>query len=441
MNTHERLRAGVVGAVVAGALLVLGVQGPSASTTVATAATVPPQTALDWNTIAVNTVRAATPAKFQIEGLIYMSYVQAAVYDAVTAINGRYAPYHDLGLNARGASPRAAVAAAAYTTLSYYFPAQAQSLASIYTNYIGDTLKLIPLKAKFAGVAVGAAAAQDLIASRIGDGRDAPVATPFGVAPQAVGTWVFAPPPSIQSAQTPWVATMRPFLLDDASQFRAPPPPALTSPEYAKGVTETMTMGGAASTARTAAQTALGQCWNAYVTNQYNQLFRDTATKHEFDLVDTVRLLAMGNMVGADAGIGCMDSKYHYLLWRPISAIRNADEDGNAATTAAAGWTPLLVTPNHPEYPAAHGCVTSAEAEVLRDVLKTNDIQIDMAGATAGGTTLTTSRHYATVDDLEKEIVDARVYAGLHYRFSGEAGVALGKQVAQWDIEHGFQAK
>ena len=129
------------------------------------------------------------------------------------------------------------------------------------------------------------------------------------------------------------------------------------------------------------------------------------------------------------------------MLFRSISAIRNADLDGNAATTAAAGWTPLLVTPNHPEYPAAHGCVTSAEAEVLRDVLKTNDIQIDMAGATAGGTTLTTSRHYATVDDLEKEIVDARVYAGLHYRFSGEAGVALGKQVAQWDLEHGFQAK
>jgi hypothetical protein len=441
MNTHERLRAGVVGAVVAGALLVLGVQGPSASTSVATAATVPPQTALDWNTIAVNTVRAATPAKFQIEGLIYMSYVQAAVYDAVTAINGRYAPYHDLGLNARGASPRAAVAAAAYTTLSYYFPAQAQSLASTYTNYIADTLKLIPLKAKFAGVAVGAAAAQDMIVSRIGDGRDAPVSTPFGVAPQPMGTWVFAPPPSIQSAQTPWVAALRPFLLDDASQFRAAPPPALTSPEYARGVTETMTMGGAASTARTAAQTAIGQFWNANVINQYNQLFRDTATKHEFDLVDTVRLLAMGNMVGADAGIGCMDSKYHYLLWRPISAIRNADLDGNAATTAAAGWTPLLVTPNHPEYPAAHGCVTSAEAEVLRDVLKTNDIQIDMAGATAGGTTLTTSRHYATVDDLEKEIVDARVYAGLHYRFSGEAGVALGKQVAQWDLEHGFQAK
>jgi hypothetical protein len=437
----RRRRVGLVGAILAGTLLVLGVQGPSASTKVTAAATVPAQAALDWNTIAVNTVRAATPAKFQIEGLIYMAYVQAAVYDAVTAISGRYTPYHDLGVNARGASPRAAVAAAAYTTLSYYFPAQAQSLATTYTDYIATTLKLIPLKAKFAGVAVGAAAAENIIASRIGDGRDALVPTPYGVAPQPPGVWVFAPLPSLQSAQTPWVATMQPFLLQSALQFRAPAPPALDSAQYAKDLNEIKVMGGAASTARSAEQTAIAQFWNANVINQDNQMYRDTATKHSFDLVDTVRLLAMGDMVEADAGIACMDSKYHYLFWRPITAIRNADKDGNPGTDANATWTPLLTTPNHPEYPAAHGCNTAAAAEVLRTALKTAAVDVDIPGATGGGTTLTTSRHYATVDDMRKEIVEARIDAGLHYRNSANAGVTLGQQVAQWDLDHAFKAR
>jgi hypothetical protein len=227
-------------------------------------------------------------------------------------------------------------------------------------------------------------------------------------------------------------------MLDDSSQFRAPAPPALTSPEYARDLNEVETMGGAGSTARSPEQTAIGQFWNANVISQYNQAVRDAATAHGLDLVDTVRFLAMGNMVGADAGIACLESKYHYLLWRPITAIRNADQDGNAATTAAPTWTPLLTTPNHPEYPAAHGCLTSAEAAVFQNALKTSAIGIDIPGATGGATTLTTSRHYNTVDDLRKEIVEARIYAGLHYRGSGLAGVALGRQVGDWTLKRFF---
>lgn len=214
--------------------LVVGVAGPTASLSRQSAATISPQTALDWNVIAVNTVRAAVPAKFQIEGLVYMSYVQAAVYDAVTALKGRYVPYHSFGVSAAGASPRAAVAAAAYTTLTYYFPAQSPTLTTAYTDYLNVTLAALPAAAKQAGVAVGAAAAEDIIARRWGDGRDAPVSTAFGVAPQPPGVWVFAPPPSLQSAQTPWAASMHPFMFDTASQFRAPTPPALSSPEYAR---------------------------------------------------------------------------------------------------------------------------------------------------------------------------------------------------------------
>jgi hypothetical protein len=438
---HTRLRVLTASAVIglaAATGLAVGVNGPAAQPTRLSQATVPAKTALDWNLIAVDTIRAATPAKFQIEGTVYMSYVQAAVYDAVTAIEGRYTPYHDIGIKAPNASPRAAVAAAAYSTLLYYFPAQAASLTSAYTTYLNVDLSMLPAAPKQLGAAIGAAAAADLIAARWGDGRDAPVGTPYGVAPQPVGTWVFAPPPSAQSAQTPWVGSMRPFMLDSTSQFRVPAPPALTSPEYATAFNEVKSLGSATGSARTAQQTAIAQFWNANVINQYNQVFRDVAAAHGFDLVDTVRLLAMGNMVGSDAGMTCMESKYHYLLWRPITAIRNADKDGNSATDANATWSPLLTTPNHPEYPSAHGCVTSAVTNVLESVLKTSTINVDVPGAAGGGTTLTTTRHFDTSNDLLTDVANARIWAGLHFRFATTAGVELGKNVAQWDLQRFF---
>jgi hypothetical protein len=175
------------------------------------------------------------------------------------------------------------------------------------------------------------------------------------------------------------------------------------------------------------------------VINQQNQLYRDVATQHNFDLVDTVRLLAMGNMTAADASIACFDSKYDYLYWRPYTAIRNAEMDRNAATTADPSWTPLLPTPNHPEYPSAHGCVTGATTDVIAHVLGTNNINVTYWGATNGGTTLTTSQHFATVEDIQKQVADARVWAGLHWRFSTLAGEKIGNDLANYVFAHYFQ--
>jgi len=439
MNVN-RLRLGIASLAIAVTGLAV-ISASDASSARQSSPKVSAQTAIDWNKIAVSTVLSSSlsPTKFQIEGFVYLSYVQAAEYNAVSAISGRYVPYDSTLAAPPGASPRAAVAAAAYTTLAYYFPTLAPSLVSTYTDYLNVTLAQLPEKAKLDGIAVGAAAAGQLIASRFGDGRNAPPAAAFGVAPQPPGTWVFAPPPSAQSAQTPWVGAMKPFMLTSADQFRVPAPPALSSPEYAAGLNEVQNMGGATGSARTAAQTATAQFWNANTINQYNQVFRDVATNHGLDLVDTVRLLAMGDMVGADAGIACMDSKYHYLLWRPLTAIRNANLDNNSGTALAATWSPLLTTPNHPEYPSAHGCVSSAITQVLASVLKTQTINIDVPGATGGGTTLTTTQHFNTVQDLLQNIADARVWAGLHYRFSTTAGVNLGTQVAKYDLQHNFQ--
>jgi hypothetical protein len=401
--------------------------------TVAPAATA----ALDWNAIAVSTVRAAAPAKFQVEGLIYMAYVQAAVYDAVTKIEGRYEPYHDFNAPAdpSGASAPAAVAAAAYATLASYFPPQAASLAATYAAYVAG----LPANGKAAGVAIGEAAAADLIALRAGDGRDAAIPTPYGQGPLTAGLWVFAPPPSLQSAQTPWIAFMRPFMLESPSQFRAEPPPALSSHEWAAEFAEVKAYGAVNSTVRTPEQTAVAQFWNANAISQANQTLRDLAMQHGFDLVETARAFAMGNLVDADAGIACWDSKYHYTFWRPVTAIENADIDSNPATTADPSWTPLLTTPNHPEYPAAHGCVTAADASVYSKLLGTNRINLDIQGATGGGSTLAVTRHYETADGLRAEIVNARVWAGLHYRGSAEAGVEVGTEVAHWALKHYFR--
>ena len=397
------------------------------------------QVALDWNANAVDAVRAARTldgvppgapprALFQPEGLLYMSYVQAAVYDAVTHLDHRYQPYHRFQANPHQASLQAAVIAASYHTLVFYLGDPGGVLATKYAAAIAA----LPADASTAqGIAVGQAAAADIEALRANDGRNAIISTPYGQGPAAPGLWVFTPG-SLQYAQTPWLAFMRPWTLTSAAQFRTPPPPALDSAQYATDLNETRAYGAVNSAVRTPEQTAIAYFWNANVINQYNQTLRDAAIQHGMDLVDTARLLAMGMMVTADAGIGCWDAKYHYQFWRPVTAIRN---DPTAPDPI---WSPLVATPNHPEYPSAHGCVTSALAAVLAHALGTDTIDVTMPGAQGGATTLTTSRHFATVQELENQIVDARVWIGFHYRTSVVVGEGLGSAVADWALQRYF---
>jgi hypothetical protein len=411
--------------------------------------TVSSQMALDWNSYAVAAVRAAQTldgvpvggaprALYQPEGLIYMAYVEAAVYDAVTKIDHRYRTYHHFEAAAGDASSEAAVAAAAYSTLVYYLGDPSGALAAHYA----DSIAALPAdKRTSRGIAVGQAAAADIEQLRAGDGLDAPTGVfgaPFIYNATNAGQWQVVPPFVAVGAQTPWVAFMRPFTLETASQFRSPPPVSLESTQYAANFNETKDYGSATSILRTPDQTAIARFWNANVPSQQNQLYRDVAVQHGMDLVDTVHLMAMGSLTAADAGIACFDSKYNYLAWRPYSAIRNADLDGNAATTADPAWTPLLSTPNHPEYPAAHGCVTSAVADVLANALGTQSIDATLWGATGGSTTLTTTEHFDTAQQLKDEVVNARVWAGLHWRSSVIAGENLGDSVAGWSLSHYF---
>jgi PAP2 superfamily len=403
--------------------------------------------ALQWNANAVAAVRATITTNqlppnttsrslYQTEGLLYMSYVQAAVYDAATKIGHRYVPYHHFSAGAGNASIEAAVIAAAYNTLVDYLG----HTSTLDGQYAASIAALPNNRNTARGIAVGEAAAADIEALRANDGRNAASPAPTVGTPTSsvqAGVWVWPPAPSLQIDQTPWMAVMQPFMLKNTSQFRAPPPNGLTSMQYTTDFNETAASGSNLPANDPRRDTAW--FWNANLISQLNRTLEDFAIQNDMDLLDTVRLLAMGNMVPVDAGMACFDSKYTYRFWRPITAIRNADIDGNPATTPSATWSPLTTTPNHPEYPSQHGCSTGALAQVLAHAIGSNHINATIWGATAATPTgLVTSRVFPTLRSLDDEIVNARVWIGFHFRSSVIAGENLGTSVANYELQRNF---
>src|SRR6266496_1543563 len=280
------------------------------------APTLPPgNTVQQWNTIAENTVVGS--GAFQAEGFIYMGYVSSAMYDAVVSIEGGYEPYSSAIPDASGASADAAVVEAAYRTLVNYFPSQAATLDSFYT----EALALIPDGThKTTGQAVGLAAATNIINLRTGDGRLTPigVTSSFPTLPPGPGVWRLTPP--FAAPQVPWVRNVRPFILRSVDQFLPDPPPSLRSDEWVQAFNQIKAYGAANSSVRTDEQTAIARFWTANVIRQYNRVGRDLAGVSA-DLLETARLLAMINVVGADMGMAVLEAKYHYLFWRPVTAI------------------------------------------------------------------------------------------------------------------------
>jgi hypothetical protein len=419
--------------------VIVGIVALAASAWLATASAksrepvaVPPDAVLTWNTYTVDAVRASVPTKVQTDGMVYMSYAQAAVYDAVTKLMGRYQPYHDFAFTpVPGASVQAAVAAAAQTILDHYLPDQEATVDAEYNAYLatltGDVAD---------GIAVGQAAAADIIDLRTGDGLNASTPSYGAIGPILAGQWQLQPG---QKAQTPWLGTMRPFLLESPAQFRAPPPPSLSGRLYARDLNETEAYGAVNSTVRTPAETAIAYFWVGNIINQYNQTFQNVVAQHELDLVDAAHLFAIGNIVTTDAGIACFDSKLFYQFWRPITAIQNADKDNNPDTTPDQTWQPLLPVPGHPEYPSQHGCFTAAFSDALASALHTQHLDVTVPGGRNGFTTLTTTQQFNTVHDIQSQIVDARVWLGFHFRNSVEQGLGVGNQVADWELDRFFK--
>jgi hypothetical protein len=250
------------------------------------------------------------------------------------------------------------------------------------------------------------------------------------------GVWSLPTPDGTATApQTPWIRQLTPFMLESASQFRPGAPDAITSEGFRADLAEVRAYGGAASAVRTAEQTIVARFWSANIINQYNLTLRSLASQQGMSLDAAARLLAMGNMAVADASIACWDAKYTYSFWRPVQAIRLSGDPT---------WTPLLApTPNHPEYPSAHGCVTSAFANALAAALGTRRIAVDVPGINPATGLLDPAytRHFNTVSAMTREIENARVWGGLHYRSSVVAGVELGRDVARYDLRRNFQPR
>jgi hypothetical protein len=412
-----------------------------------------PNTIQQWNKIAEDTVVGS--GAFQGEGEIYMSYASLAVYDAAVAIRGGFEPYGPAISAPAGAFLNCAVVEAAYRTLRHYFstfPALVASLDAYYSLSLANLNGCTADGGK--GTSVGLAAANGIIALRTGDGRMTPVGTTSSFETKAPGPGVWRlTPPAFLVPQTPWLGSVQPFLLKSPGQFQPEPPLPLSSTGWVRQFNEVKSYGGATSTVRTSDQTATARFYTANVIRQFNQAARDLATARALGELKTARLMAMVNAVSADALMSVLNAKYRFLFWRPVTAIDptavTADgfgpvpgfDDGNPATIEEAGWRPLVTTPNHPEYPAAHGTNTSAMAEVFSEFLGTDNIDLDIHGFDAAGLpgNLDAVHHFDTADQLRKEVINARLWGGIHYRRSSEVGVRLGLKVAHYGLEHAFK--
>jgi hypothetical protein len=386
-----------------------------------------PAAIMTWNGIAQRT--ALGVAKLSTaHAMASIGFVHAAVYDAAVAIEGGYEPYQVQIAPRPGASLDAAVAAAAYHVLVHYFPAQQAALDADYSAALA-TIPAGPSKED--GIAIGQAAAAGIISGRQGDGLEADVG--FTMPAPGPGAWQL---PEGQAPMTPWAAKLRPFMLKSPSQFRPGPPLALSSRAWAEDFNEVKAIGGISSPRRTAEQTDIARFWTTNPVAQYNAAFGQLAAERSLSAMETARLFAMGNLVGTDALIACFDAKYSYLFWRPQFAIPQGASDGNQRTAADPTWKPLLGAPPHPEYPSGHGCLTGAEAEVFAAFLGTQRIEIDLVSSVPD--LLQPQRHYQSVNDLTREVANARIWGGIHFRDATTKGLNTGRKVAHWTLKRYF---
>ncbi len=399
----------------------------------------------DWNNVVISvTIAGGRPNP---ETAAASTYMHIAIYDAISSIDGRYTPFATHVTNApAGASREAAAAEAAYRILAYLYPAATfPALATPFAAAYTTAMNAIPdSQAKSDGKAVGQAAAAGLIAKRQNDGFRASVPYAFG----PLGPGVYQKTPGADGTiatyagpVTPWMRQFRPFTLLSTNQFRADGPPALGSSQWAEDFNEVRDFGAASNlpNSRTAEQEEIGLFYG--LINAQLQIFRNLQSLAKAqhltdDIVESARFFAQVSVTITDAQIGCWESKYEFNFWRPITAIQHADIDGNDATAMDVNWRPQIVTPGHPEYPSAHGCSTSAYANAIAEFFGTKRLP---GGIWLSGATGHPNRFFVSTDDIVKEIIDARVYNGVHYRTSVVHGAVLGRKVAQWVAKFYFQ--
>jgi len=350
-----------------------------------------------------------------------MAYVQTSVFEAVNAVTDRYPPLMAKINAPQGASVDAAVAAATRTALAKLMPPAHQS--AIDADYEA-ALKLVPDgPAKTNGIAVGEQAATACLA-RVDEG----LTLPDTYRPAAAaGVYV----PTLLPAVPNW-GKRKPWVMSSGSQFRPGPPPTLTSERWTRDYNEIKALGAKNSTQRTPEQTAIAKFWEATAPNVYWPVARSVAVASGRDVTANARLLAIAAMAMDDGLIAVFDAKYTYNFWRPVTAIRNGDTDGNDATERDPSWTPFIDTPMHPEYPCAHCIVSSSLGAVLQAELGSGvSPTLSSSSSMAGGAV----RTWKTVADFTQEVAVARIYDGVHYRNSTEVGSAMGKQIGELAVK------
>ena len=437
---------GVIALAVAGLVGALGAPNASAKARVGPDAS----EVTHWNQVATSTLVAlpgpngGAPPAFAIN----MGMVQGAVYDAVNAIGPKqHRPYLLNSRTGARASVDAAVATAAYDVLSELvltaperapFPGRAGLLSTLSSTYTTSLDAIDDDAFKQQGIAVGHAAAQAMLDARMDDGRFGP--SPW-VSNPAPGHWQ----PLLSSTgapildPTPWVGNVRPFLITSSSQFRSAPPPALDSQQWAAEFNEVKSLGRATGSTRTDEQTYIARWWQSAPILSWNEVARQLIARTDLDAADSARLLALQNLSGADAAINCWNDKYHFDFWRPWNAIPRASEDDNPATVPDATWTALLTAP-YPEWTSGHNCLDAANVTVLRMFFGDDPVggpfQITSTFVNPGGPAV---RTFDTFTQPLAELIEARIWAGLHYRSGDVQAQVLGRNVANYGAANYFQ--
>lgn len=427
VTSQVRTRRRVVCALIAG---IIAAGSPVAFGT-------PPGYAADTNTSANAVIvwdRNAQTAIWDVAGqqpqvqARSFAMVHGAVYDAVNAIAGRrYQPYLFAPPTTGRESVNAAVGTAAFQVLSSLFPSQQARLQAQYDEWLATIPHGI---AKQRGISVGSQTAAAMISARQNDGAFGNPTWPVGTEP---GQWRPTPPTNANDGA--WVGNLKPFIIPSASMFRSSGPPALTSDQYARDFNEVKAIGAANSTTRTVDQTQAAIWWHDRHLGEW-EIKRQLATTQRLNTLQTARMFAMVDLAEADATTACYYEKGAWMFWRPVTAIQLADTDGNPATVADPDWLPLLVTPPHPDFTSGHTCFTAASMSALAYFFGRDDIPFS-AYSEASGTT----RYFGGFSYAIAEVIEARIWGGIHTRTADIEGAKIGAQVTAYMIDNYFRPR
>jgi hypothetical protein len=376
----------------------------------------------DWNESAVTFV---TPRMAPAAGQRVVAIMQVAMFDAVNSIERRYRPYLVQLPAASTTSKEAAATAAAGIVLASLIPQVQEQARSMTTSYLAS----IPNgDAKAEGIKLGEAVAAKILEARAKDGADAPDSYRFRTTPG-----VYVPTPITVSST--W-GNVTPFALTGPTQFRPQPPVELKSEQWATDYNEIKDFGNKTSAKRSDRQTEDARFWLITGPQSTEPVVRQVVETRKMSVIDSARFMALTAVAGADAAIAVFDAKYHYEFWRPITAIRNGDQDDNPSTEREATWQPIDATPMHPEYPCAHCIISGAVASVIEAALGTADIpEVAMTSPTAPGVT----HRWTNIRAYNDEISYARIWAGFHYRFSVRVGQDMGRKIGAYVVNNLMQ--